>query len=330
MNAHWVLTCALLIRVGATVSAVEPVLLLPGVSVRPATVAQGQAILQSDDRFTSRLSRFDIESRVGRQGATREDFNALVKAQVRPWPEDHWTKVQAALAQVSQWLNDRQLSPPFPQEIFVVYTTGNEEGNAAYCRGASIVLPATVVGKARPQRLNNLMAHELFHILSANHPKLQEALYASIGFQRLPQEVLLPDSLKHRKITNPDGPALHHYIALKHEGEEVAAVPLLFASVDRFDPERGKSFFDFLNFQLLILERSTDGWKPAAREGQPVMIAPKSNETFFQQIGRNTGYIYHPDEILADNFVFLLQNKKDLKSPQVVEKMRETIAAFGK
>ncbi|MFM8372557.1 MAG: hypothetical protein ACKOCO_09230, partial [Bacteroidota bacterium] len=31
---------------------------------------------------------------------------------------------------------------------------------------------------------------------------------------------------------------------------------------------------------------------------------------FFRQIRENTGYIIHPDEVLADNFAFIMREKK--------------------
>ena len=48
-------------------------------------------------------------------------------------------------------------------------------------------------------------------------------------------------------------------------------------------------------------------------------IKTKEVNNFFEQIGRNTNYIIHPDEVLADNFIFLTmwrageKTLKDLK-----------------
>jgi hypothetical protein len=40
-------------------------------------------------------------------------------------------------------------------------------------------------------------------------------------------------------------------------------------------------------------------------------------EGFFEQIGRNTDYIIHPEETLANNFVYLMMAKEDLKNPDI-------------
>lgn len=39
-------------------------------------------------------------------------------------------------------------------------------------------------------------------------------------------------------------------------------------------------------------------------------------------MGRNTGYIIHPEEILADNFKLLATGAENVPSPQILEKMR--------
>jgi deoxyribodipyrimidine photo-lyase len=40
--------------------------------------------------------------------------------------------------------------------------------------------------------------------------------------------------------------------------------------------------------------------------GEPIMTKPEGAAGFFEQVGRNTGYLIHPEEILADNFELLV------------------------
>ena len=47
---------------------------------------------------------------------------------------------------------------------------------------------------------------------------------------------------------------------------------------------------------------------------------------FYDKIGLNTKYIIHPEEILADNFVILVQGKTDIPSPEIIESMRNILA----
>ncbi len=46
-------------------------------------------------------------------------------------------------------------------------------------------------------------------------------------------------------------------------------------------------------------------------------------------IGNNTHYIIHPEEILADNFVFWmtdLENAEKLATPDIIKKMNDIIS----
>ena len=55
--------------------------------------------------------------------------------------------------------------------------------------------------------------------------------------------------------------------------------------------------------------------------GEAKLLNPENVPEFFTAIGRNTGYIIHPEEVLADNFVFLLTGHEDLPNPEIVERL---------
>ena len=44
---------------------------------------------------------------------------------------------------------------------------------------------------------------------------------------------------------------------------------------------------------------------------------------FHEQIGRNTEYIIHREEVLADNFVLLVNGGNDVPSPRIIREMRQ-------
>ena len=56
------------------------------------------------------------------------------------------------------------------------------------------------------------------------------------------------------------------------------------------------------------------------------MIDPHKEPAFLEKIGKNTNYIIHPDEILADNFVRLVMEDKDVPTPRIIEEMRKVLA----
>lgn len=51
----------------------------------------------------------------------------------------------------------------------------------------------------------------------------------------------------------------------------------------------------------------------------------KDAENFFDLVGRNTDYIINPEEILAENFAFLLTRKPVTETPELIEKMRQAL-----
>jgi len=81
--------------------------------------------------------------------------------------------------------------------------------------------------------------------------------------------------------------------------------------------------FKYLQFQLLVVDADgQERWKPHLNDGQPELLNPREVPDFMRQIGRNTSYIIHPDEILADNFVHMVMQTPNRPDPQLIEKIR--------
>ena len=287
--------------------------------IKFTTVDEAAQHLSQIDRFIHATSQFDRDSRLKQSGVSQQQLADYAAAQALAWDENETAK----LTEVMQRLKPKfdRYSIPFPNIVLLIKTTGQEEGNAAYCRGNAIILPKSKVAGDHLDKLERLMAHELFHIHSSHNQDLRSELYQIIGFTTC-NTIQLPQSLKHRKITNPDAPRFDCVIELEVEDKQVNATPVLFASVDQYDPKSSKTFFQYLTFKIMVVKKTTKGWAALLIENQPRMLDPKSVESYFDQIGRNTGYIIHPDEILADNFVHMVLGSESLANPEIVEKMK--------
>jgi hypothetical protein len=68
--------------------------------------------------------------------------------------------------------------------------------------------------------------------------------------------------------------------------------------------------------------------RPARRicRARPLLVEPAEVLGFIEQVGKNTGYIIHPEEILADNFMMLVLEIKNLPSPEIIEKLRNVLS----
>ncbi len=306
----------------ATARAAAEVPLGGGTVVRFADVREGVEAITRRDDYIQQLSPFDRQVRLQTdQAVSEQQFLDFVAGHVAPWTEAEIQKLTPLLESLAKKIEPWKLD--LPPVILLVKTTGREEGRAAYCRGPAIVLPQNMVD-GKKAKLSNILAHELFHVLSSHNPKLREKLYASIGFQPC-NVVRLPAGYQARKITNPDAPLNDHYITVTHDGLALELMPVLYSNAPRYDASRGGNLFSYLTFKLMALE-NVDGQRQPLLMGQnPVLLDPTSVEGFHELIGRNTKYIIHPEEVLADNFVFLLDGRIDLPTPRVVEQMGEIL-----
>jgi hypothetical protein len=75
----------------------------------------------------------------------------------------------------------------------------------------------------------------------------------------------------------------------------------------------------------LVVDKKEGKWHARLKDGRPVVLDQKKIESFHEQVGRNTNYTWHPDEILADNFIYLVNKRQNLATPRVTEAMAEVL-----
>jgi hypothetical protein len=297
---------------------------LAGAKVHFASASEGSQTLKTRDDFVQRLSPFDRSARMKVARVVSEDeYLAFVGSNVIGWSQAQIELVSKVIDALQPQLGD--LSLPLPATIQLIQTTGNEEGGAAYTRGAAIILTKDELAKDA-ETLQRFIAHELFHVLSRQNPELREKLYRIIGFEKC-NEIELPPELKRRKITNPDAPRNDHFIRLRIDGRDCLAVPILLSSAETYDTKRGGEFFAYLQFQFLVIERSagSQSYRPVLEGASPKLVGPERVSGFMEQIGRNTEYVIHPEEVLAENFALLVLKKTNVASPEILQKMKEVL-----
>lgn len=288
-----------------------------------AKVEEAKAMLTKKDTFIDSLSFFDRSARMKTDSyVSEEEFLQYIAQQIRPWADEEKQRLEKIVESVSHKLSPFKLN--LPKEILLIKTTGKEEGNAAYCRSGAIVFPQAQLSIRDPD-LENLLIHELFHIFSAKNPELKEAMYEIIHFKKC-NNIKLPDILSRIKITNPDAPANDHYVQLQYNGGQVEVVPVIYASAPKYDVQKGGEFFRYLVFKLLVIEKTADQYHfKKTSDGQPILLDVREVPDYFNKIGTNTNYIIHPEEILAENFVLMVQQIENLKSKWVIEKMKDLL-----
>jgi len=292
-------------------------------SVRFAAPAEASTTLGHQDSFVRSMSPFDRQIRLGAdQPISETQFLQFTSEQALPWDENEQEKVNSVVTEILPLLST--LKVEWPETIELIKTTGREEGNAPHCRGQAIVFPESSLERDKDD-LKKLILHELFHLLSRHSPAVRKELYGIVGYRET-APIPLPDSLAARKITNPDAPQINCVIRIELEGTPVDVTPILISKLSNDETLAERTLFSELLFRLMVVEQEDNRWKPLIEDDSPVLIDPTTSSSFHRQIGRNTGYIIHPEEIMADNFVHLLLETPELPDPQILEQMRKTLA----
>ncbi len=265
------------------------------------TLDKAKTLLGTSDVYTQGLSIFDVQAKTQNKNATGEaDYLNFAKAQAGAWTATEITNLKASIATAETKIKALGLNLVLP-EIKIVKSTGLEEGGAAYTRGNYIVFTAN---DAVNKNSAPLFLHELFHVYSRANPTKRDALYALLGFAKC-NKIKYPASLVNKKITNPDAPILEHFITLNFNGQTEDAVILLYANADY----SSGNFFQYMTKKLLILEGNATDKKAKLVNGNPDLRAFDAASNLLTQIGTNTNYNIHPEEISAEHFRMLVLGK---------------------
>ena len=260
-------------------------------------------LLKTEDLFLNSLSPFDREFRTRKPGASKSDFLAHLKNQ-----GSGWIAGKKDLAETSMGKALRIIEPYarfLPESLILCGTTGLEEPGSAYCRGENIIVLTERAAVRSEESLTRLLVHELFHILSRNNPEIRKKLYNSIGFD-ITSPVRVAESLEVLRVTNPDASEL---TACFRAETSDGVFPLHPALISK-SPFRAVEMDNISkHIELLFYHEETE---------RGFLLEDILN--YYASIGNNTGYIIHPEEILAENFVFLAYGE-DVKTPSIIAGM---------
>lgn len=292
-----------------------------------ASEEEGRALLTMSDDFIENMSPLDRAIRMRSENpVSKEQFLKFVGNNVASWDNEDKEVIRRMLDSLSGKFE--LYAPYLPDKIYMIRTTGNEEGGAAYTRGNAIVFPRRLI-MTDVVSLYKLISHELFHVITRQNKKLKDDLYSIIGFGTCPP-YNLPGTLKNRRITNPDAPLNDHCIRVKAAEKEVIVLPLLYSQVDTYSKNNGEELFDYLQTAFLTVAWVKKGQKPVMlKEREMTLYKEEELQGFYEQIGMNTDYTIHPEEILADNFAYLFLGVTEMESPQIIDKMKKVLKKTG-
>ena len=266
--------------------------------------------LGTSDSYTKAMTKFDLASRTkNKENTKEEDYLTFAAQQAQAWTKEEKTILEARILGIKDKINALGLQLEFPEENLLIKSTLEEEGGAAsYTRENYIVV--------RGLASESFLIHELFHILTRHKPEKRTALFETINFIKS-SRVAYPASIRDLVITNPDAPFLEHTITLEIDGSSQEVVFILIAE-EAWD---GGSFFTYIKQKLMLVEGGANDKKATLVDNMPVLKNFAAATNLKQKIGNNTDYTLHPEEILADHFVMLVQ-QQNVPDPSYIDAMK--------
>ena len=310
---------------------------LPGTKIVFVDVNEAKKILATKDEYIKSYTSFDRSIRMKTaKTVSQEEFMSFVSDQALEWTGSEQIRMESVIKSAAKKLESFKLK--LPRTILMIKTTGAEEGNAGYCRRNAIILPKNMLSpqnmvfqpgfsSQQTNLLEHVFIHELFHIYTIHNPQLRERFYEIVGFQKCNQ-VELPESLKKIEITNPELPKDEYYIELQYKDGTINVMPII--TIPNYDFKARFELSQLLKTQLLAVEKTNDTWQYKRNDsGEPVIFELNELPNYRKETGDNTSYIIHPEEILAENFVLLVQKSGAVNSKWVIEEMGELLQSVS-
>jgi hypothetical protein len=304
---------ALMLAVAACAaqSATAPAARDEAVSFEPATPEQGAAILSASDEYLTVLTPADLSIRLRGEPGDAGDLARLYARGTRAWSAAERDRLEQMVARHRADLNP--LAPWLPDTVYFIKGTRDIESAIPHTRGDAIFfgdnLPDTQEG------LDGLFFHELFHVLSRANRNRADEIYGIIGFQRC--EAVLPATITDRMLTNPDAPRVLHAAPIAENDPTLFATPILVADPSRYTPSRA-NMAQYFGVEITPMRRGADG--RCRPDASVTLTQNQMQEAIFAHAGRNTNYMFHPEELMADNFSQMMMGQS-VADPWVHERL---------
>ena len=278
-------------------------------SVDFADLHRAQKSLAHKDHWAMQLSDFDMGARQKTTEPTDlKTFLDFAAAAGRGWTAQEKDNWQALVGTLSDAMTGLNLHLP---KIELVKTSGEEElGAAGYTRRNAIMLSESVISlpATDSRRAYFLLAHEVFHVLSRKDSRLRDDLYALLGFKTV-DGFAYPAELEGRRLSNPDAFEYRHTLTVQSASGSIDVMPVIQSLLPLAEAIRLPNFFDALDIVLLSVDAGTG---KALRDGNGDLIKYNfGNTDWVPRMLRNSSFIIHPEEILADNFATLMEWRSD-------------------
>ncbi len=283
------------------------------------SVQAGTAItIDEKENFFNLINKLDMSIQMKKNFAaetSREDavkeYKAFLKTDVLAFSKEDMEFINEVFKEAYELCN-KVSTNIFPKEIKLIKSHGTHYGfGAYYTRENCIIIPKDVLELKNHKSFLETMLHEISHIYTRYNPEQRKAIYKLIGFTSIGNQsnLLMKDGLRERVLLNPDGINFAYTIDLKElSGQPYSAIPVIISNETEFLSTKS-NFFNYIFFSLYKVRMNHSARVISDEEGNST-VNMNNIPDFFSQITDNTGYIIHPDEIVADNFMYIMMREK--------------------
>ncbi len=297
----------------------NPVVYADTINFHFATIEEGRTLITTEDNYARNLSKFDIIARLQNPQGTEVELTDLSVRSLREWTEEEKEKIKIMMYAINDSIRKNNFRLPLPPTITLVKSTLEEEGGAAgYTRSNWIALTDRLFTHLPESFHTTLLLHELFHVLTRNSIEFKREMYATIGFTVENQELEYPQDLLNLRISNPDIDKYDSYATFMVDGEAQKCAMILYAD----KPYTSGNFFEYMTVGFVPYDEQM---MPVQESGKTLIYPMEKIDNFYEKIGKNTSYIIHPEEILAENFVIAFTNASSVPTPELKEKIRKIL-----
>lgn len=288
-----------------------------------ASAQEGREQLLSNTEYYNNYSENDLEFRMKKTGATLDELLTESTEGVKSFSIFEKLFVDSILAKMARKLEKSGYELPEVGEItFISCDMDTEFGSSGYTHGKEIYINSSLVtmytllsmDSQTKTLMEELLWHEMFHVLTRNNPEFRSDMYSLIHFTVTDSDYALPKSIREYLLSNPD--VMHHdaYATFVIDGREI----------DCYVADISSGHFaegaDFKEIPALV-----------PTDGSDTYYTPEQAENFDAVFGTNTTYVIDPEECMAENFSLAMtygldgRNNQGYQSPEIIQGIIELL-----
>ncbi len=268
---------------------------------RYASAQEGRDIMLSNTEYYDGLTQNDIEFRMRKSGATKEELCEASRESVNDFFFFEKWYINSRLARMALHLKLKGYKLPEVEKIvFIKAAMEMESGASGYTHGTQIYLSDDMVTiyalmniiPGFSEFMDKLLYHEFFHCLTRSNPQFRADMYSLIHFTVTDTEYELPACVLEKYISNPDVEHHNSYATFLIDGQEIDCYTAWITTKSYAEAQSG-----FMSNDATVL---------VPVDGTDVYYTREEASNFDEVFGTNTGYVTDPEECMADNFAYAM------------------------